>query len=233
VPSDEFTIDHYADFGSGEPWVARTFLGLNDIVAATKWTTETTVRDALGDVFETLADAFTDLLELRTFEGRDIPVTKRRSAYSAFYRHLWTAYKDRFPIVATALGYDIGFLFQKDKDFEKVSPKFLARHPELPPELIVMLRDERASWQSGLMRFRNDHLEHRKPLEESFVAPFYTLAMAELAFENVWQAIEDITIQLLVPHIPPAVQLVEIPEADRDPTIPKRFTFALRPGNEP
>jgi hypothetical protein len=46
---------------------------------------------------------------------------------------------------------------------------------------------------------------------------------AELVFENVWQAIEDITVQLLVPHLPPGVSLVEIPDEQRNAEFPKRF----------
>jgi hypothetical protein len=30
-----FKVEHLADFGSGEPWVARVFLGLGDLIAAT------------------------------------------------------------------------------------------------------------------------------------------------------------------------------------------------------
>jgi hypothetical protein len=75
----------------------------------------------------------------------------------------------------------------------------------------------------ALARLRNDHLEHRKKLDTSFVAPFYTLATAELVFENVWQAIEDITVQLLVPHLPTCVSLIEIPDEQRNADFPKRF----------
>lgn len=90
-----------------------------------------------------------------------------------------------------------------------------------------MFRDDRRSWQQKLALFRNEHLEHKQELRPEFVASFYTLAGAELAFESVWEAIEDITVQLLIPHLAPGVVLVEIPEAERDPAVPQRFAFAV------
>lgn len=74
---------------------------------------------------------------------------------------------------------------------------------------------------------RNDHLEHRKPLPENFVGAFYTLEQAELIFANAWQAMEGISAVLLQTMLPAGVFLREIPEDERDPTIPKRFGFAI------
>ena len=222
-------VEPYADFGTSEPWVARTMLGILEVAGATRWSGDENLSNAVGSVFEALAEAFNDLRALRELDAREkVPVTERDAAFSAFYRHLWTAYKDRFQNgVPPVLGYKIGFLFASDRDFEAVAAKFLRKHPELDPAFVTMLGDERRSWQSALARFRNDHLEHRKKLDPLFVAPFYTLATAELAFENVWQAIEDITVQLLVPYLPPGISLVEIPEAHRDAGFPKRFGFRV------
>jgi hypothetical protein len=35
-------------------------------------------------------------------------------------------------------------------------------------------------------------------------------------FEDVWQAIDDISVRLLMPSLPAGVELVEIPEDQRD-----------------
>jgi len=90
-----------------------------------------------------------------------------------------------------------------------------------------MLRDERQTWQVRLAAFRNDYLEHRRTLPHDFVEPFYTLAQAELMFSNAWEAMEDIAAVLLGYTLPPNVHLVEIPEAERDPGLPKRFRFTV------
>jgi hypothetical protein len=105
--------------------------------------------------------------------------------------------------------------------------EFLSQHPGVEEAFIEMLVDGRTSWQDKFAVIRNDHLEHRKPLPEKFVAAFYTLEQAELIFANAWQAIEDIAAVLLKTLLPPGVFLREIPEDERDPAIPKRFGFAV------
>ena len=46
-------------------------------------------------------------------------------------------------------------------------------------------------------------------------------------FENVWQAMEDYVAMYVVANLPPALQLEEIPEDERNPIVPKRFRFVL------
>lgn len=225
----EFKVERYADFGTGEPWVARVMMGLSTVVDATTCPNRDQIKLAIAAVYEALVEAFNDLRELRRIEeDPSAPVTEREGKFSAFYVHLWRAYRDRFHKgVPPALGYDLGFLWQKEKRFEEGAARFIEEHPDVDPRLMEMLRDDRRSWQEKLALFRNEHLEHRQKLKPEFVASFYTLGGAELAFENVWQAIEDITVQLLIPHLAPGVRLVQIPEADRDPVIPRRFAFEV------
>jgi len=83
-------------------------LGLSDVIAATPLNGDQDVTDALGDVFMALTDAFNDLRRLRELASSNAPTSELQAAYSAFYRHLWTAYKDRFQKFVTTLGYDIG-----------------------------------------------------------------------------------------------------------------------------
>jgi len=224
----DFRVERYADFGTGEPWVARVMIGLSTIVDTTTLANRDEIKLAIANVNEALVDAFNDLREIRRIEtDADIPVTERQGTYSAFYVHLWRAYKDRFgKKLPTALGHDLGFLWQKDDTFESGAAHLVDDHPE-HADLIEMLRDDRRSWQQKLALFRNEHLEHKGKLKPEFVASFYALAGAERAFENVWRAIEDISVQLLIPHLAPGVSLVEIPEVERDPAVPQRFRFAV------
>ena len=207
--------------------IERSGLGLGDIIAATPLSGRDDVRDALGDVFYGLADAFNDLRRLRTLVSTDAPRSELDAAFSAFYVHLWRAYKDRFQKFIRVLGFDLGFLWMKAKDFNAIAPKFLAKHPEVPEAFVEMLVDERTSWQDKFAVIRNDHLEHRKPLPEKFVADFYTLEQAELIFANAWEAMEDISAVLLETMLPASVLLREIPDDERDPMLPKRFGFAI------
>jgi len=209
----DFQVEHLADFGSSEPWVARVMLGLGDIIAATPLNGRDDVREALGEVFYALSDAFNDLRRLRDLVARGAPRSELDAAFSSFYVHLWRAYKDRFQKFVRALGFDLGFLWMKAKEFNAIAPKFLAKHPDVDATFIEMLIDERMSWQDKFAVIRNEHLEHRKALPAKFVAAFYTLEQAELLFANAWQAMEDIAAVLLATQLPQAVILREVPEA--------------------
>jgi hypothetical protein len=224
----EFQVDLYANFGTGEPWVARLVVGLPKVVDATTLGNRDEIKLAISDVYEALTDAFNDLRELRRIEGdASIPVAERQGTYSAFYVHLWRAYKDRFQKLLQVLGYDLGFLWQSQKQFEAAAERFIDQHPEIDVQFVDALRENRRSWQDQLGLFRN-HLEHREETpDQDFDASFYTLQRAEQAFEYVWRMIENISAQLLVPHLFPGLELVEIPEAERDPAAPLRFEFNL------
>jgi hypothetical protein len=220
-------IELYANFGTGEVWVSRVMLGLLAVVDASTVPNRDEVKEAIGLVFEALTAAFNDLRTLRELTSRgDTPATESAAAYSGFYVHLWRAYKDRFQkSVPPALGYDIGFLWGADKTFDAGATAFAAAHPEVDARLIEMMRNDRREWQNDLALFRNEHLEHQRPVDRELLARFYRPDSADTAFENVWQAIEDITVQLLVSYLPTGVELVEIPEEQRDPVVPRRFGF--------
>jgi len=52
--------------------------------------------------------------------------------YDDLYRYLVRALKDRAQAAAKPIGYEIGFLFQKDKPFEDGCKEFGQKYPELP-----------------------------------------------------------------------------------------------------
>ncbi len=64
---DEFKVEHYANFGTGEPWVARLVLGLQELVYAVPafGATRDAFMNELGEVFESLGMAFEELRSLR------------------------------------------------------------------------------------------------------------------------------------------------------------------------
>jgi hypothetical protein len=223
----DFQVEHLADFGSSEPWVARVMLGLSDIIGATPLNGNEDVRDALGEVFYALSDAFNDLRRLRQLTAVGAPRSEIDAAFSSFYVHLWRAYKDRFQKFIRTLGFDLGFLWKSAKDFNAIAPKFVAKHPNLDEAFLEMLADERRSWQDKFAAIRNDHLEHRKPLPPEFIANFYKLDVAELMFSNAWEAMEDIAAILLSTLLPRSISLTEIPDGQRDPSVPKRFAFVM------
>jgi hypothetical protein len=123
------------------------------------------------------------------------------------------------------MGYDIGFLFQKDLAFERGCVEFPKGNPIVDPELIRLMKIYRSGWQPGLVRFRNDYLEHQTIPREA-VAEFYSLDHAELMFEKVWIAIEEILAVLMAAKLPAGFTLRELSEDERIQEMPKRFGFA-------
>ena len=148
--------------------------------------------------------------------------------YFGFYDRLWAAYSDRMQKVAKELGYeDIGFIFTKDGSFEIKAKEFFDKHPEVRSELLEYLRKNRKSWQQAVVRFRNDFAQHNKLFEED-VKELFTLKAAETCFKNCWTAIEMILAELISTKLYGWAGVEEIPEAERDPAMPKRFRIMYR-----
>jgi len=182
---------------------------------------------ALGETYEALGMAFNDLGQIKRLAAdQNAPVLDRTKAYENFYGHLWQAHKDRFQKLMRALGYDVGFLFQKDAKFEEGAAAFLVQHPELA-DLVEMMRRDRGDFQKRLGEYRNDYVEHRKEFDPKLVEALHRADVAEVMFDNVWHAIEDNVALIVRALLPPQFQLVEIPEANRDRGAPERFQFAV------
>jgi hypothetical protein len=226
---DDFRVEPYANFGTGETWVVRIMLGLQELVFAVPafGPTRDTFMDELGDVFESLGMAFEELRELRSRIVRGAPALDIARSYASLYGHLWTAYKDRFQGAMRALGLDIGFLFQNDSNFESRAAALVAERPELA-DLVSLMRRDRADFQGRLADYRNTYLQHRvdEP-DPRLVAAFHRPDSAQTMFDNVWEAIEDYVALYVIASLPAAIQLVEIPEKERDPSRPTRFRFVI------
>jgi hypothetical protein len=227
---DEFKVEYYANFGTGEPWVARLVLGLQELVYAVPafGATRDAFMNELGEVFESLGMAFEELRSLRRRAAEQgAPALDVARSYASLYGYLWQAFKDRFQAAMKALGLDIGFLFQSDVNFEKWAAELVAAQPELA-DLVDLMRRDRADFQNKLAKYRNTYLEHRdEQPDPNMFASFHRLDSAETMFENVWQAIEDYVALYVIANLPPNIQLVEIPAEQRDPDRPTRFRFEL------
>ncbi len=219
----------FADVGTEEPFVARVSLGLLEVLNATSYQKRDEIKSAIwGLTRDCLMPAFISLRELRKIAGDpEVPILTKTKNFDDMCRSLWAAYRDRMKSAARLMGYDIGFLFDKDSLFEKGCEEFPKTHPLVNVELIGRMKLSRATWQRDLARFRNDYLEHQKLTQEE-VAEFYSLPRAEALFERVWVSIEEILVILLAAGLHPSSCLREIPEAERNPANPLRFGFAWR-----
>jgi hypothetical protein len=224
-----FRVAPLADVGSSEPFLARISIGLIDVLNATLYDNRNEIKNAImGLSIDCLIPAFMSLRELRKIADDDkAPLLSKNKAFDDLCKYVWTAYKDRMTKTARLMGYEIGFLFQKDSFFEAGCETFLKNNPEVGPLIIPLMKHNRSSWQADLSKFRNDYLEHQT-IKRHDVASFYSLTQAETWFQNVWIAIEEILVSCLSAKLPTMCCLREIPESERPPELPKRYGFALR-----
>jgi len=225
---ENWKLELLSDIGTSSPFVARIGLGLIDIVNVTNFKERKKINDAIFEILlEGLIPAFISLRELR--KGESVPIITINKSYYNLYNHLWVAYKDRMQRVVKLLGFDVGFLFQKESQFKQGCENFLKQHPNVNQAFTKMLADQRKSWQNILSIIRNHYLEH-KILDIKQVERFFTIENAEVLFCNCWQAIEMILVILLRTGMPldKGIDIADIPEKERDPSCPKRFRFVIK-----
>ena len=236
VEPHKWKTQRYADVGTSEPFLVRIVVGLPEILGGTKFgdKNKDAIQTAIVDIgSDCLTQAFMALLEFRkAANDPDAAILSKTKPFDDMCKWLWTAYKDRMVTATKLMGYDIGFLFQDDKKFEKGCTAFSANHPEVHAELIERMKLYRTGWQNLLCDFRNEFLEHRSKASNSY-AGFYSLKNAEVLFENVWTAIEDILILLMEPKVPVGFAIREIPEAERTPAMPKKYGWAWAQSTAP
>jgi hypothetical protein len=229
VPPSKWKIVHYANIGSSELFVHRfgelpKLLDASRIFDPHRSKGKAAMWDVLTDGF---MPAFEHLRNIRAHSSEPTPELNRKQAYEDFMRTLWHAYKDLMPKAARELGFEVGFLFQQDQQFEKGLRKLLGKHSALRIDLGEFLREQRDGWQGTLQRIRNDYLEHRK-LEWTDVSQFYSVWYAEAFFDAAWNAATDIFAVLIASNFPPMIGIAEIPEAQRDPNRPDKFAFVFK-----
>jgi hypothetical protein len=234
---EHYRVSHYAIFGTGEAWVARLMFGLRDLVFAIPafGSTRDDFMAEMSEVLQAVGIAYQELGELRKRLSEGAAELDVARAFQNLYGSLARAIEDRFTAAMKALGFDIGFMFARDHVFERKAAHLLAERPALN-ELIELIREDRHVFLSDLAEYRDSYLEHRrKRPNRALLARLHRLDSAETTFANVWTAIEEYVALYAKAHLPPDFSLVEIPEAQRDPQLPKRFQIALDnvPGEHP
>ena len=135
---------------------------------------------------------------------------------------------DRFSKLAggkeAAIGFDIGFQFQKDAKFEMGIAEFRDKHRSLIMDIPAVLRKQRVNWQQGLSEFRNEFLEHRSQDMAAFEI-YYRPETAERLFDHAWRTMADLFPVFIEARYPPTWSIKEIPTAERDPKRRRRFQF--------
>lgn len=222
-------IEKISNFGTSEPWVARMTFSLLDLAEHLPYskTQIDEVKKWLFEISKELNAAFEALLEVEKLEKqKGSALYSKNAQYQNLYSALWRAYKDRFQKTCEHIGYDIGFLFEDDKKFERKSLEFIKNNSEIPDRFRKMLKIDRKIWQNGLSDFRNLYIEH-KEIGEGIEKIFYRPDSARNIFDNVWQSIEDSVAILIGAKLKDPFAIIEIPEKDRDSACPERFRIGL------
>ncbi len=224
MPDGKFVVQKYASVGTEEPFTAA-FLGLTDLVNATllEPTKRIEIKNIIMEIYmDCMLPAF---LSLRKIHKPDAGagIADNFKNYDDLYRYLVRALKDRTQAAAKAIGYDIGFLFQQDKAFEKGCQEFVQKYPELPT-FGDWLKNVRVSTEK-LAAIRNNFLEHQNHPRTEFM-DYYKPDVAQVLFDSAWQEAEAILAVFISKRFPPFVKLRIIPEQERDPNLPKKFGFS-------
>jgi hypothetical protein len=224
---NKFAVQKYANVGTKEPFTAA-FLGLTDLVDAASFdpAKKVEIKNIVMEIYmDCMLPAF---LSLRKIQQPDAGagMADNFKNYDDLYRYLVRALKDRTQAAAKAIGYEIGFLFQKDKPFEDGCKEFGQKYPELPT-FGDWLKDVRVSTEK-LAAIRNNFLEHQSHPRTEFM-DYYKPDVAQVFFDSALQEAEAILAVFISKHFPPFVKLRIIPEQERDPNLPKKFGFSYAP----
>lgn len=233
--SSSFQLKKMANFGTGEPWVARIQMGIPELTPFIFDSDE--ARKAFSDAWMTagfkLGEAFGTIVDLRRLAADpETPTLDLSRTYNSFYSLLWAAYKDRWQAAMKLLGYDVSFLFVADRNFDAKFEEFATAHPELDRDEIYRLStSDRGSWQNKLGEYRNQEIEHRTGTQR--VEDFEDPRAAEAAFYNVWRTMEDWAIMVINALVKPPMQIEAIPKNLRNPSAPKKYRVAIDPSALP
>jgi hypothetical protein len=223
----DWKVAHFANVGTDEAFI-REMLEVVEILKGTMIEGEQR-EESTGAIVTIMNDGLIPaVMELRTIrapETKSLPVAARLQPYEDFARKLWKSYKDLTQRAARVMGFDIGFLYQNDKDFEKGLKTFLTDWQGLPAGFEGFVRQTRSEWQNEFSKFRNGFVEHQEGERKDFVK-FYDNAVVEKLFESAWGTIVDLLVILMSLKLPPRTHIVV-----NDPKVhgpwPNRFRWVI------
>jgi hypothetical protein len=228
VPPNQWTVRKLADVGTSEAFVRET-LELFDLLKGTmiEGQQREETANAIGNLLsDGLIPTFMELRTIRESCGKDVPLIEQFQMYEDFARKLWKTYKDLMQRAAAAMGFDIGFLFQKEAKFEEGLKEFRTAHPAASSNLEKYLREVRKLWQNDLAQFRNEFLEHQKGTRQDHLK-FYDPNFVGSLFETVHRVIADILVMLMNLRLQAGVHIVLHDDKIHGPGWPNRYRWVI------
>ena len=194
---EEIQVKKFSDVGMGELFMSRLYHFqdniLNGLFGFEK--NKETKQSIMNVLFDGLEPACRSLRKLRkSWDDENVPEKEKRQDIENVYSYLTIAFKDRFQQTANLMGYDIGFLFQNDTNFEAGCKEFIQRHPGIDSHFIEVVKDDRLTWSKLLIDVRNnviDHAANKDPQVLRDLEQNMTLDSVEKVFDNCWRAMED------------------------------------------
>lgn len=220
-------VTQIADWGTEEPWVARIEISLTSFIK--NLDRDKDILDKMNDsifyIGNELSGAF---LSLRRVKKRDLLKLEEDKEYKNLYNQLWTAYKDRLQTFMSLFGYDVGFIYRKDAEFKQGINKYFSVN-KFRGNFKESIINDRYNWQNSLSRIRNDFNQHQK-LHSDDVLKYFNPNIAQIMFDNVWQAIEDIIIAHIDFDLSKSkshMQIYNIEEDRINKSMPEKYEIGL------
>lgn len=125
------------------------------------------------------------------------------------------------------MGYDIGFVFQKQDNFNQGCDNFFKKHPKIDPAFGETIKEDRI-WIELLIGVRNNIIDHKVGKDPAFIerlSRFLNLETAEIMFENCWKSMEDFLIVFANDITNPkyGLKILELTEYKNNKNHPERF----------
>ena len=223
----DWKVAPFARVGTQEPFV-REMLEVLELLKGTMVVNQQReqANDAIATILtDGLIPAFLELRTIRSPETNNLPLAEKFQPYEDFARKLWKAYKDLTQRAAESMGFDVGFLYQKDTKFEEGMKKFRADWPSLQGGFEDFMRQTRTEWQNEFSKFRNGFVEHQEGKRTEF-RKFYDNAFVEQLFELVWGTVVDLLVLLFNLKLRPGTHIV-VNDPDVHGPWPNRFRWVI------
>jgi hypothetical protein len=260
--TSKILVQKVGDEGSTSPFIARLMIGvmgIRDAVYADKARREhfdelyDPVLSGLRNARETSQDMAKEWEQhLTKVESGAIVVTSGRTVHirenidrplkrdlESFLNTAVRTIKHSLQVLASDMGVDIGFLFQKDSTFQAGITKTRVTDPRLADYLLATRQ-----WSEALVLMRNN-LEHCTiPLPRvSYMLDSFPVSAEEPkcdgrpitqftneVLDRICCFVEEITVYCLRRKLPRSFEITEVTVVDRDPGAPERFHITVTPG---
>lgn len=189
-----------AEWDADDPEIERIWLLMKEMVRQIEIDDKARDEaDFMADrVYEKLNNARNSYQQIKKADFAQLPTSNQKDAYEHLYTALWAAYKDCLQSILKTIGYDIGFMFVADKDFDKKSEPFTATHPS-KAWLVDYAKKIRANWHNDLANTRNaQHTGDFRNIEVDYNDP----KAAKELFEVVCYVIEGVFVLLAEEKLP-------------------------------